>query len=91
MERRSWPASRCLFAVALFAGSHGAWGASVDLPNGLPSMVGGGVGFMTDYAGGKDRFVGLMPRLGYVTSSGRLLEWYGPYAQFDSGGLTGLQ
>jgi MipA family protein len=32
-----------------------------------------------------------VPGLRYVTSDDHLLEWYGPYAQFDFGGLTGFQ
>lgn len=65
--------------------------ATLDLPGSLPSMAGGGVGSTTDYAGGKDRFVGAIPGVRYVTDGGKLFELYGPYAQFDFGGLTGLQ
>lgn len=64
---------------------------ALDLPGSLPSMVGGGLGSTTDYAGGKDRFIGAVPGVRYVTDGGRLFELYGPYAQFDLGGLTGLQ
>ncbi len=54
-------------------------------------MVGGGLGSTTDYAGAKDRFIGAVPGVRYVTDGGQLFELYGPYAQFDLGGLTGLQ
>jgi outer membrane protein len=81
-----------LVVAALFgSATHVAWATGIDLPNSLPNMIGGGVGSTTDYAGGKDRMVGVVPGLRYVTSGGHLLEWYGPYAQFDFGGVTGFQ
>ncbi|EHP38070.1 MltA-interacting MipA [Cupriavidus basilensis OR16] len=77
------------FALALMAGRAGA--APVDLPNSLPNMVGGGIGSTTQYAGGKDRMIGVVPGLRYVTPGGHLFEWYGPYAQYNLGGVTGFQ
>jgi MipA family protein len=71
--------------------TQGSRAASFDVPGALPSMVGGGLGSTTDYAGAKDRFVGAVPGIRYVTDGGKLFELYGPYAQFDLGGLTGLQ
>lgn len=77
--------------ILLSAISSEPMAASFDLPGSLPSMVGGGIGSTTDYAGGKDRMLGIVPGLRYVTSSGNLFEWYGPYAQYNFGGLTGVQ
>jgi outer membrane protein len=71
--------------------ARGACAGPVDLPGSLPNMVGVGIGSTTQYAGGSDRIVGVLPGLRYTTSSGDLLEWYGPYAQFDFGGETGWQ
>lgn len=65
--------------------------APVSLPGSLPNMVGLGVGSTTEFAGGKDRMIGVVPGVRYVTPGGRLLEWYGPYAQFNFGELTGFQ
>ncbi|CAG2138909.1 hypothetical protein LMG26411_01641 [Cupriavidus numazuensis] len=76
-------------AMALAAASSVA--SPVDLPGELPNMAGLGIGTTTEYAGGKDRMVGVVPGLRYVTPGGRLIEWYGPYAQFNFGGLTGFQ
>lgn len=63
----------------------------VDLPGTIPNMVGIGIGSTTEYAGGNERIVGALPGLRYTTEGGRLLEWYGPYAQFNFGSLTGWQ
>ncbi len=63
----------------------------LDLPGTIPNMVGAGIGSTTEYAGGNERMIGVLPGLRYTTESGRLLEWYGPYAQFNFGGLTGFQ
>lgn len=71
--------------------SGNASAAPVDLPNSLPNMVGGGIGSTTQYAGGKDRMIGVVPGLRYVTQGGHLFEWYGPYAQYNFGGVTGFQ
>lgn len=76
-------------ALALATGSSAA--SPMDLPGALPNMVGLGVGSTTEFAGGKDRMIGVVPGVRYVTPGGRLLEWYGPYAQFNFGGLTGFQ
>ncbi|MGN5476031.1 MipA/OmpV family protein [Cupriavidus basilensis] len=55
-------------------------------------MVGLGVGSTTEFAGGKDRMIGVSARRALQRRpGGRLLEWYGPYAQFNFGGLTGFQ
>jgi outer membrane scaffolding protein for murein synthesis (MipA/OmpV family) len=80
-----------LLAALLCANARTSMASAVDLPNELPSMAGLGVGSTTDYAGGKDRMIGVVPGLRYVTGGGRLLEWYGPYAQFNFGDLTGFQ
>jgi outer membrane scaffolding protein for murein synthesis (MipA/OmpV family) len=92
MKNHSIQASaRVALLVTCFLVAQGSRASSIDLPGTLPSMVGAGVGSTTDYAGAKDRFVGVVPGIRYVTDSGRLFELYGPYAQFDLGGLTGLQ
>lgn len=75
-----------LAALALHAGA-----SPLDLPGTIPNMVGVGLGSTTEFAGGKDRMIGALPGLRYTTSGGKLLEWYGPYAQFNFGGLTGFQ
>lgn len=75
--------------LTAFAGNASA--SPMDLPGAIPNMVGLGIGSTTEYAGGNERVVGVVPGLRYTTDSGRLLEWYGPYAQFNFGGLTGLQ
>jgi outer membrane scaffolding protein for murein synthesis (MipA/OmpV family) len=91
-NRRSIPESlRILFLFSGLFAAHASQAAAVDLPGMLPSMIGGGLGSTTDYAGGKDRFVGAVPGVRYVTDGGRLFELYGPYAQFDLGGIAGLQ
>ncbi|WP_250519070.1 MipA/OmpV family protein [Caballeronia sp. ATUFL_M1_KS5A] len=64
---------------------------SVDLPGAIPNMVGVGVGSTTEYAGGNERMIGALPGMRYVTNGGHLIEWYGPYAQFGLGGVTGFQ
>lgn len=78
-------------ALALSGAAATAGATPPTLPGALPSMAGLGVGSTTEFAGGKDRMVGVVPGLRYVTPGGRLLEWYGPYAQFNFGGLTGFQ
>jgi len=77
-----------LLAAALAGTAHAS---PIDLPGAIPNMVGIGVGSTTEYAGGNERMLGVLPGLRYTTESGRLLEWYGPYAQFNFGGLTGWQ
>jgi MipA family protein len=69
----------------------GTFAQSVDLPAGLPNLVGAGIGSTTDYAGGKDRTLGVVPGVRYVTDGGHLVEWYGPLVQYDFGGVTGFQ
>jgi MipA family protein len=92
MKHHSNQASvRIVLLATCFLLAQGSRAASFDVPGTLPSMVGGGLGSTTDYAGAKDRFVGAVPGIRYVTDGGRLFELYGPYAQFDLGGLTGLQ
>lgn len=67
-----WPmknhSNRASLHVVLFATcfviAQESRAASVDLPGVLPSMVGGGVGSTTDYAGARDRFVGAVPGCG---------------------------
>ncbi|MFP3568237.1 hypothetical protein [Paraburkholderia sp. SIMBA_030] len=46
----------------------------MDLSNSLPDFFGGSLGSTTEYAGGKDRIVGAVPGMRYVTGieSGRL-------------------
>lgn len=86
------PAPHCrLAAPLLLALSCSAEALPIDLPGVIPNMVGGGIGSTTQYAGGNERTIGVLPGLRYTTDSGRLLEWYGPYAQFNLGGLTGWQ
>jgi outer membrane scaffolding protein for murein synthesis (MipA/OmpV family) len=63
----------------------------VDLPGGIPNFFGVGIGTTTEYAGGSDRTIGVLPGLRYTTASGHLLEWYGPYAQYNFGTGTGFQ
>ncbi|MDE1178998.1 MipA/OmpV family protein [Paraburkholderia sp.] len=81
--------------IVLIAGcglaTHVASAATVDLPTTLPNLVGGGIGSTSSYAGASDRMLGAVPGMRYVTSTGHLLEWYGPYVQYDFGALTGLQ
>ncbi len=64
-------------AVLFNSAAHPVWAATIDLPNSLPNMVGAGVGSTTDYAGDKDRMVGVVPGLRYVISGGHLLECTG--------------
>lgn len=80
-----------LAGIALAVAAHPGEAAPVSLPGSLPNMVGLGVGSTTEFAGGKDRMIGVVPGVRYVTPGGRLLEWYGSYAQFNFGGLTGFQ
>ncbi|SDI61130.1 MltA-interacting protein MipA [Paraburkholderia steynii] len=80
-----------LGAVALCAVIRSVEASPVDLSNALPNFIGGGIGSTTEYAGGKDRIVGVLPGMRYVTSGGHLLEWYGTYAQYNFGNLTGFQ
>ncbi|MFJ4290342.1 MipA/OmpV family protein [Cupriavidus sp. NPDC089707] len=80
-----------LAGIALAVTAYSGEAAPVSLPGSLPNMVGLGVGSTTEFAGGKDRMIGVVPGVRYVTPGGRLLEWYGPYAQFNFGGLTGFQ
>lgn len=82
---------RGLAALVLAGASAAAIATPLSLPGSLPNMAGLGIGSTTEFAGGKDRMVGVVPGLRYVTPGGRLLEWYGPYAQFNFGGLTGFQ
>jgi outer membrane scaffolding protein for murein synthesis (MipA/OmpV family) len=83
--------SRHIVAMGAAVVLHGAVASPVDLSNALPNFFGGGVGSTTEYAGGKDRIVGAVPGMRYVTSSGHLFEWYGTYAQYNFGSLTGFQ
>ncbi|WP_432258625.1 MipA/OmpV family protein [Cupriavidus sp. TMH.W2] len=80
-----------LATLSLAGATAAATATPLSLPGSLPNMAGLGVGSTTEFAGGKDRMVGVVPGLRYVTPGGRLLEWYGPYAQFNFGGLTGFQ
>lgn len=57
--------------------------AEIDIPTLLPNLVGIGVGTTTEYSGAKDTVILPAPGLRYVTSSGYLLEWYGPYGQLN--------
>lgn len=85
-------ASRLHVPALLFvAVASGASASPIDLPGMIPNMVGGGIGSTTQYAGGNERTLGVLPGLRYTTEGGKLLEWYGPYAQFNFGGLTGWQ
>ncbi|MGO4815569.1 MipA/OmpV family protein [Cupriavidus sp. 2MCAB6] len=90
--RRTAGALRLSIAMLLAAVMSGKAAAGpVDLPNSLPNMVGAGFGSTTEYAGGKDRMIGVVPGVRYVTPGGHLFEWYGPYAQYNFGGVTGFQ
>jgi outer membrane scaffolding protein for murein synthesis (MipA/OmpV family) len=80
-----------LGAVALCAAIRSVEASPIDLSNALPNFIGGGIGSTTEYAGGKDRIVGVVPGMRYVTSGGHLLEWYGTYAQYNFGDLAGFQ
>ncbi len=85
-------AAHGMAAAMLALGATVVQATPVDLPPGaLPNMVGLGIGSTTQFAGGKDRMIGVVPGVRYTTDSGRLFEWYGPYAQFNFGGLTGFQ
>jgi outer membrane protein len=80
-----------LLCAALLSSS--VFAAPVDLPQtqALPNLVGIGIGSTTQYAGGKQRTLGALPGVRYMTDSGHLFEWYGPYAQYNFGGETGWQ
>lgn len=80
-----------LFFALTVCVAHRALAGPVDLPGSMPNLFGAGVGTTTEYAGGNERMVGALPGLRYTTDSGRLLEWYGPYAQFNFGVGTGFQ
>ncbi|MDR3428944.1 MULTISPECIES: MipA/OmpV family protein [Silvimonas] len=56
---------------------------AIDLPP-APNLFGIGVGVTTQCSGCKDTYVGAVPGLNY-RGDGWLVEWYGPYAQFDLG------
>lgn len=71
--------------------SHCAFAGPVDLPGSLPNLFGVGVGTTTQYAGGNERTVGVLPGLRYTTASGHLFEWYGPYAQYNFETGSGFQ
>ncbi|WP_225936386.1 MipA/OmpV family protein [Caballeronia sp. NK8] len=68
-----------------------ACASPVDFSNALPNFFGAGIGSTTEYAGGKDRIVGVLPGMRYVTSGGHLFEWYGTYTQYNFGSLAGFQ
>jgi outer membrane scaffolding protein for murein synthesis (MipA/OmpV family) len=82
---------RRIVTVASGAVFQHAVASPIDLSNALPNFVGAGVGSTTQYAGGDNRIVGVVPGVRYVTSGGHLFEWYGTYAQYNFGGLSGLQ
>ena len=91
-SRRRTPALGRILGMLLMTGAATTATASpFDLPSTIPNMFGVGVGSTTAYAGGNERMIGVLPGLRYTTESGRLLEWYGPYAQFNFGSLTGFQ
>jgi outer membrane protein len=89
MMQRLAKTGLCILTVSALASQ--AFAAPIDLPSGLPNLVGVGIGSTTEYSGGKQRMLGVMPGLRYETDSGRLLEWYGPYAQYNFGNTTGWQ
>jgi len=89
MRRSRLTAATCALLLGGIAGHADA--TPFDLPGAIPNMVGLGIGSTTEYAGGNERMLGVLPGLRYTTDSGRLLEWYGPYAQFNFGHLTGWQ
>ncbi|WP_168788408.1 MipA/OmpV family protein [Paraburkholderia aromaticivorans] len=82
---------RHIAAVASVVVLQNAIASPIDLSNALPNFFGGGVGSTTEYAGAKDRIVGAVPGMRYVTNGGHLFEWYGTYAQYDFGSVTGFQ
>ncbi|MEM5388522.1 MipA/OmpV family protein [Paraburkholderia phymatum] len=82
---------RHIVAVAASTLSQSVLASPVDLSNALPNFFGAGVGSTTEYAGGNNRIVGAVPGMRYVTSGGHLFEWYGTYAQYNFGSLTGFQ
>jgi hypothetical protein len=53
MTRQSKPAGLYVLTMICCIICRATQAASVDLPNELPSMVGGGLGSTTDYAGGR--------------------------------------
>lgn len=84
-------AFRTVIATCLTLVFDSAFASPIDISNALPNFFGAGIGSTTEYAGGKDRIVGVLPGMRYVTGGGHLFEWYGTYAQYNFGGLTGLQ
>ncbi len=82
---------RVLAGIGLACAAGCASASPVDLPGTIPNMVGLGIGSTTQYAGANERIIGALPGLRYTTEGGKLLEWYGPYAQFNFGSLTGFQ
>lgn len=76
---------RSAVSVLIFQGASCASAGPFALPGAFPNFFGVGVGSTTEYAGGNERIVGALPGLRYTTASGHLLEWYGPYAQFNLG------
>ncbi|MGO4762877.1 MipA/OmpV family protein [Cupriavidus sp. 2KB_3] len=88
---RRKPAPSRFLGVLLAGAASTAMASPFDLPSTIPNMFGLGVGSTTQYAGGNERMIGVLPGLRYTSESGRLLEWYGPYAQFNFGSLTGFQ
>lgn len=85
------PLGQILAAVTFCSLFQSARASPVDLPNALPNFIGIGIGSTTEYAGGKDRLIGVVPGIRYVNSGGHLFEWYGTYAQYNFGGVSGLQ
>lgn len=89
-KRKSFDCCVLFLAVAI-SGAHDAVAGPVDLPSSLPNLFGVGIGTTTEYAGGRERMVGVLPGLRYTTDTGHLFEWYGPYAQFNFGTGTGFE
>ncbi|SPB14173.1 MltA-interacting MipA [Caballeronia novacaledonica] len=90
-SKRRFGARRLLFFAVTVCVAHRVLAGPIDLPGSLPNLFGVGLGTTTEYAGGNERIVGGLPGLRYTTASGHLLEWYGPYAQFDAGSGTGFE
>jgi outer membrane scaffolding protein for murein synthesis (MipA/OmpV family) len=90
-QRKKLEICRIVFVALTACVAHPVIAGPVDLPASLPNFFGGGIGTTTEYAGGKERVIGVLPGLRYTTASGHLLEWYGPYAQFNFGSSTGFQ
>ncbi|AGW95450.1 MULTISPECIES: MipA/OmpV family protein [Cupriavidus] len=85
------PYRQAIAGTILALAAHGSQALPVDLPGAIPNFFGIGIGSTTQYAGGNERMIGAVPGLRYTTDGGKLLEWYGPYAQFNFGSLTGWQ